>query len=214
MTAAHEHVELRRVFAAYPTGVAAIAALVEGMPAGIAASSFVSVSLDPPLVSVCVAHTSTTWPALRSAKRLGISVLGAHQELAGRHLGARGAERFAALSWRATGEGAVILCGASAWLDCSIDRHITAGDHDIVLLRVHDLAASDMPPLVFHGSTFRQLQARSRAEDLSRETHGRGLLRMVSARHTGTPPPSSGPPDMLISTHRKAEIWQIGRAHV
>src|ERR1022692_1335299 len=192
MTAAQEHVELRRVFAAYPTGVAAIAALVEGFPAGIAASSFVSVSLDPPLVSVCVAHTSTTWPALRSAKRLGISVLGAHQELAGRRLGTRGAERFAALSWRGTGEGAVILCGASAWLDCSIERHITAGDHDIVLLRVHDLAASDMPPLVFHGSTFRQLQARSRAEDLSREQRGRGHLRMVPARHTGTPPPSAG----------------------
>jgi flavin reductase (DIM6/NTAB) family NADH-FMN oxidoreductase RutF len=169
MTAAREHVELRRVFAAYPTGVAAIAALVEGLPAGIAASSFVSVSLDPPLVSVCVAHTSTTWPALRSAARLGISVLGAHQELAGRRLGARGGERFAALSWRATSEGAVILCGASAWLDCSIERHITAGDHDIVLLRVHDLAASDMPPLVFHGSTFRQLRACTSAEDLTPE---------------------------------------------
>ena len=70
MTATYEHAELRRVFAAYPTGVAAIAALVEGTPAGIAASSFVSVSLDPPLVSVCVAHTSTTWPTLRNARRL------------------------------------------------------------------------------------------------------------------------------------------------
>jgi flavin reductase (DIM6/NTAB) family NADH-FMN oxidoreductase RutF len=176
MTAGHERAELRRVLAAYPTGVAAIAALVEGTPAGIAASSFVSVSLDPPLVSVCVAHTSTTWPALRNAKRLGVSVLGAHQELAGQNLGTRGTERFATLSWRATGDGAVILCGASAWLDCSIERHITAGDHDIVLLRVHDLAASDTPPLVFHGSTSRQLQARTRAEDLFPERYGRGLL--------------------------------------
>ena len=162
MTAGLDHAELRRVFAAYPTGVAAVAALVEGTPAGIAASSFVSVSLDPPLVSVCVAHTSTTWPALRNARRLGISVLGAHQELAGQNLGTRGAERFATLSWRATIDGAVMLCGASAWLDCSIERHIPAGDHDIVLLRVHDLGVSDAPPLVFHGSTFRQLQARGR----------------------------------------------------
>ncbi len=68
-----------------------------------------------------------------------------------------------------------MLCGASAWLDCSIERHITAGDHDIVLLRVHDLAASDMPPLVFHGSTFRQLRARTRA-DLTPEQFGPGLL--------------------------------------
>jgi flavin reductase (DIM6/NTAB) family NADH-FMN oxidoreductase RutF len=160
---APEHLELRRVFGAYPTGVAAIAALVDGRPRGIAASSFVSVSLDPPLVSVCVAHTSTTWPTLRTVPLLGISVLGAHQELAGRQLSAREGERFAALKWRASDTGAVRICGASAWLECRVQRQIPAGDHDIVLLRVLDLglAADDVPPLVFHGSTFRRLQPRS-----------------------------------------------------
>ena len=72
--------ELRRVFAAFPTGVTAIAALVDGVPVGLAASSFTSVSLEPPMVSVCVARTSATWPLLRRADRLGVSVLGAHQE--------------------------------------------------------------------------------------------------------------------------------------
>lgn len=201
MTAAREHAELRRVFAAYPTGVAAIAALVEGTPAGIAASSFVSVSLDPPLVSVCVAHTSTTWPALRGARRLGISVLGAHQELAGQNLGTRGVERFASLAWRATGDGAVMLCGASAWLDCSIERHIPAGDHDIVLLRVHDLGVSGAPPLVFHGSTFRRLQAHTRGEDPSPGQRGGGFLgwfqralRVHRQRRVGRPCPDVFPP--------------------
>ena len=52
---------LRRVFGAFPTGVTAIAALVDGSPVGLAASSFTSVSLDPPLVSVCLAHASSTW---------------------------------------------------------------------------------------------------------------------------------------------------------
>lgn len=162
MTRALEHLELRRVFAAYPTGVAAIAALIDGEPHGIAASSFVSVSLDPPLVSVCVAHTSTTWPALRFAPRLGISVLAAHQEVASRQLSARDSARFTALAWRATGDGAIRICGASAWLDCGIEQQIPAGDHDIVLLRVHDLgaAADEVPPLVFHGSSYRRLQPR------------------------------------------------------
>src|SRR5258708_28096524 len=72
--------QLRRVLATFPTGVAAVAAIIDGEPAGLAASSFVSVSLDPPLVSVCIGHSSTTWPVLRTADRLGISVLGAHQE--------------------------------------------------------------------------------------------------------------------------------------
>jgi flavin reductase (DIM6/NTAB) family NADH-FMN oxidoreductase RutF len=150
--------QLRQVFAAFPTGVAAVAAIIGHEPAGLAANSFVSVSLDPPLVSVCIAHSSTTWPALRTAHRLGISVLGAHQERASRQLSSRDGERFAGLRWRSTDDGAVLLHEASAWFDCSIEREIPAGDHDIVLLRVHDLGASEALPLVFHGSSYRRLQ--------------------------------------------------------
>ncbi len=150
--------QLRRVLAAFPTGVAAVAAIIDGEPAGLAANSFVSVSLDPPLVSVCIGHSSTTWPVLRTADRLGISVLGAHQERASRQLSSRDGKRFAGLRWRSTGDGAVLLHEASAWFDCGIEREIPAGDHDIVLLRVHDLGASEAMPLVFHGSAYRQLQ--------------------------------------------------------
>lgn len=151
-------VDHRKVFAAYPTGVAALAALVDGHPTGLAANSFTSVSLDPPLVSVCVAHTSSTWPTLRRARRIGVTVLGAHQESAGRQLAAKGVDRFAALEWTTTDDGAVLLTGSSAWLDCSIERTVAAGDHDIVLLRVHDLGSDPaVAPLVFHGSAYRTL---------------------------------------------------------
>ncbi|HEY2505817.1 MAG TPA: flavin reductase family protein [Streptosporangiaceae bacterium] len=163
MTEALGPAQLREVFGAYPTGVAAVAAMVGEGPAGIAASSFVSVSLEPPLVSVCVAHTSTTWPMLRTVRRLGISVLGAGQEAACRQLSSRGGARFAALNWRATWAGAVLIGGSSAWLECSLEQEIPAGDHDIALLRVHDLGSTDVLPLVFHGSTFRQLQPHGNA---------------------------------------------------
>ncbi|XVU23574.1 flavin reductase family protein [Actinoplanes sp. CA-054009] len=158
MQSALEPRRLRRVFGSFPTGVTVVAALVDGRPTGLAANSFVSVSLDPPMVSVCVAHTSTTWPTLRGAARLGVSVLGAHQEQAGRQLSARDVDRFASLDWHTSDDGAIFLDGSSAWLDCSIEREIPAGDHDIVLLRVHDLDADEsVPPLVFHGSTYRSL---------------------------------------------------------
>ncbi|MFF5079193.1 flavin reductase family protein [Actinoplanes sp. NPDC000266] len=158
MQSALEPLRLRRVFGSFPTGVTVVAALVDGRPTGLAANSFVSVSLDPPMVSLCVAHTSTTWPTLRRAGRLGVSVLGAHQEQAGRQLSARDVDRFAALDWRTSDDGAIFLEGSSAWLDCSIEREIPAGDHDIILLRVHDLDADEaVPPLVFHGSTYRSL---------------------------------------------------------
>ena len=151
---------LRRVLAAFPTGVTALAALVDGVPVGMAANSFTSVSLDPPLVSVCVATTSETWPRLRRASRIGVSVLSHEQEAASRSLASRGIDRFAALSWHATEDGAILLDGASAWFDCSLDREIRAGDHEIVLLNVHGLGTDPQtPPLVFHGSRYRRLAA-------------------------------------------------------
>jgi flavin reductase (DIM6/NTAB) family NADH-FMN oxidoreductase RutF len=150
---------LRQVFGAFPTGVTALAALVDGQPVGIAASSFTSVSLDPPLVSVCVARTSTTWPLLHHAPRYGVSVLSADQEQAGRQLADRRGDRFAELRWRATAGGAVLLEGASAWLECSTHQQIPAGDHDLILLRVHDVDVdSAVTPLVFQASQFRRLE--------------------------------------------------------
>lgn len=151
---------LREVYGTFPSGVAALSAIVDGAPIGLAVSSFTSVSLDPPLVSVCVAHSSTTWPVLRAAPRLGVSILSAAQERAGRQLASRGADRFAELGWRTTVDGAVLLDGASGWLETSVDQQVRAGDHDIVVLRVHDLDADhDISPLVFHASRFRRLQA-------------------------------------------------------
>lgn len=158
-TGFHDSEHLRRVLGTYPTGVAAITALVDGRPVGMAASSFTSVSLRPPLVSVCIAHTSATWPQLSQAARLGVNVLSAEQYHAGRQLSSRQGDRFRGLSWRVTELGAVLLDGAHAWLECSIDRTIRTGDHDIVVLRVHELEADhDRKPLVFHASRFRRLR--------------------------------------------------------
>ncbi|MCW2530277.1 MAG: flavin reductase domain protein FMN-binding [Pseudonocardiales bacterium] len=159
---------LRRVFGAFPSGVTAVAALVDDRPVGMSASSFTSVSLEPALVAICIAHASSTWSVLRRAPRLGVSILSAEQERAGRQLGTpitrdaagRGGDRFAGLDWRATTDGAVLLDGASAWLDTSIEQQVRAGDHDIVVLAVHDLDVDrDVRPLVFHASQFRRLEA-------------------------------------------------------
>lgn len=150
---------LRRVFGAYPTGVAVLAAIDGDKPIGMAVSSFVSVSLEPPLISVCLAHTSTTWPRLRGADQLGVSVLSVGQEDVGRRLSARSGDRFAEVAWYRTQRGAVLVCGACAWFECSLQRTIGAGDHDIGLLRL-DRAGIDpasLSALVFHGGRFRAL---------------------------------------------------------
>jgi flavin reductase (DIM6/NTAB) family NADH-FMN oxidoreductase RutF len=152
--------QLRRAYGCFPSGVTAVCALDEAEPVGIAASSFTSVSVDPGLVSVCVQNSSATWPRLRGMRRLGVSVLAEDQNEACQTLSLKVGDRFAAVEWSASADGAVFVHGAVAWLDCSIHAVVPAGDHAIVLLAIHGLRADpERGPLVFHGSRFRQLVA-------------------------------------------------------
>jgi flavin reductase (DIM6/NTAB) family NADH-FMN oxidoreductase RutF len=149
---------LREAFGHFPTGVVAIAAEVEGIRVGLAASTFVPVSLEPPLVSFCVQNTSETWPKLKHLPYLGISVLGESHDEAVRTLAAKTGDRFAGLQTVSTDSGAVFVEGTSVWLESSIEQLIPAGDHTIVILRVSDITVHpDVPPIVFHRSTFRRL---------------------------------------------------------
>lgn len=151
---------LRHAFGHFPSGVVAVCAEVGGVPVGLAASSFTSVSLDPPLVSVCMQHSSTTWPVLRAQPRLGISVLAEGQDGVCTRLASKTGDRFAGTARIASEHGAVFVDGASLLLDCAIHAEIPAGDHDVILLRVLGLHAEPTSsPLVFHGSTFRRLAA-------------------------------------------------------
>jgi flavin reductase (DIM6/NTAB) family NADH-FMN oxidoreductase RutF len=154
-------VSLRAVFGCFPTGVTAVGAVVDDQPVGMAVSSFTSVSLDPPLVSACVAKTSTTWQTLRSARWLGVSILAANHGTICRQLAAADpAGRFTDVSWDVTDGGAVRIRSASAWFECELEREISVGDHFIAILRiVSHLADPTVEPLVFHRSSFRRLLA-------------------------------------------------------
>ncbi|MEU0990961.1 flavin reductase family protein [Streptomyces sp. NPDC005953] len=148
---------LRSVLGRFATGVIAVAAQdpVSGQRSGLAANSFSSVSLDPPLVSFCVAHTSTSWPALRSAGLLGISILRADQREAAARLAQRGGDKFRDLPWDRSPGGAPVLAGALAWLECAIEAEHPAGDHVIVVCRVLTLDASgEGEPLLFFRGAF------------------------------------------------------------
>lgn len=150
--------ELRRAFGTFPTGVVAVAALGPNGPIGLAASSFTSVSLAPPIVSVNIARTSTTLPTLRRHRHWGVSVLAEGQDWLGRQLSAAASDRFAGVSWHATESGALLIDGAAAQFTVRVDTFITAGDHDIALLGVEDITVEGgTSPLVFHASRFRQL---------------------------------------------------------
>ena len=149
---------LREAFGHFPSGVIAIAAEVDGTRVGLAASTFVPVSLDPPLVSFCVQNTSSTWPKLKHRPYLGISVLGESHDAAARTLAAKTGDRFAGLQTVSTRSGAVFIEGTSVWLESAIEQLVEAGDHTIVVLRVTEIRVhDDVSPIVFHRSAFRRL---------------------------------------------------------
>ncbi|GBG38074.1 flavin reductase family protein [Mycobacterium montefiorense] len=149
---------LRDAFGHFPSGVVAIAAEVSGTRVGLAASTFVPVSLDPPLVSFCVQNTSTTWPKLKDLPMLGISVLGESHDEAARTLAAKTGDRFAGMDTVSYDSGAVFIKGTGLWLESAIEQLIPAGDHTIVVLRVSEVTVdAGVAPIIFHRSTFRRL---------------------------------------------------------
>lgn len=153
---------LRETFGHFPCGVAALAAEIDGEKQVLVASSFsVGVSMDPPLVMFAVQKTSSTWPVLRRANRIGISILGGEHALLCRQLASRDkAIRFTNTITETTEGGAVLIEGSSVWLECSIFGEHPAGDHDVVLFQVHaQLTDKATEPLVYHGSRFRKLMA-------------------------------------------------------
>jgi flavin reductase (DIM6/NTAB) family NADH-FMN oxidoreductase RutF len=153
-----DRTRLREAFGAFPSGVVAVAAEVDGRLTGLAASSFTSVSLEPPLVSFSVANTSKTWPDLRRAAHLGLTVLAEDHSQVCRQLAGPVEHRFDGVPVTATEDGAVTLDEGLARFDCTIYREVEAGDHTIVILRLHAVEHTDTSlPLVFHRSAFGRL---------------------------------------------------------
>jgi len=149
---------LREAFSHFPSGVIAVAAEADGQRLGMAASTFVAVSLEPPLVSFCVRNASETWPKLERLPVLGISVLGEAHRDAARTLAAKSGDRFAGVETVSSEGGAVFVKGTCVWLESAIEQLVPAGDHTIVVLRVRDITVhDDVAPIVFHRSGFRRL---------------------------------------------------------
>ncbi|WP_320068820.1 flavin reductase family protein [Micromonospora sp. RTGN7] len=145
--------EFRRVLGHFATGVTTVTAVdpTSQLPVGLTVNSFVSVSLHPPLVSFCVSNGSGSWPAIRSAERLCINILGVGQQGICHRMAAAVEDRFRGLDWQLSPGGAPVLDGVVAWIEGSVEAEHEAGDHMIVVVRVHHLHGGvDGRPLVFH----------------------------------------------------------------
>ena len=130
-------------------------------PAGFTATSFTSVSLEPPLVSFCLANTASAWPAVHRAETIAVHVLTQEQEHVARTFATRGIDRFAAYgAWHPGPDGVPLLDGVLARMVCRVSRKVEAGDHTIVLATPETgehHADSDVTPLVYHDGRYAAL---------------------------------------------------------
>jgi 3-hydroxy-9,10-secoandrosta-1,3,5(10)-triene-9,17-dione monooxygenase reductase component len=135
----------RQVLGHFLTGVTIIAAVDpdNAQPIGLAASSFTSLSMDPPLVLFCAAKSSSSWPRIEAAGAYCVNVLGHDQERISRQFSTRGVDKYADISWHAGASGSPVFDDALAWIDCRIEAVHDGGDHVIVVGAVLELGSND-----------------------------------------------------------------------
>ncbi|MBG0830221.1 flavin reductase family protein [Planomonospora sp. ID67723] len=146
----------RQALAVHAAGVVVVTAQSQGVPVGLTATSFSSVSLDPPLVSFYVDRGSSTWPWLRQADHFAVNILASDQaELAAR-FASKGLDRFAAPTrWRPGPLGAPLLEDVSAHLVCLPYETADVGDHVLVVGLVAEAAVRGPGrPLLYHRGRF------------------------------------------------------------
>ncbi len=139
----------------FASGVTVVTAAGPDGPLGFTCQSFSSLSLDPPLVAIAPARTSTTWPRLRDVGRFCVNVLAEDQSDLSAAFARSGVDKFAGVPWRPSPHGSPVLDGVVAWIDCTLWAEYDGGDHTIVAARVLDLGADpDRRPLLFHRGAY------------------------------------------------------------
>jgi flavin reductase (DIM6/NTAB) family NADH-FMN oxidoreductase RutF len=156
----HDPLALRHAFASFATGVTVITALDEqGVPIGLTANSFGSVSLDPPLVQWSLRINSGQHRAFVDAPMFCVSVLSNEQEAIARQFSSRVPDRFHDIELLQTANEPPLIAHAIAHFVCKKVNDYRIGDHELFVGEVLRASAFPGEPLLFHASKFKQLKA-------------------------------------------------------
>ena len=154
--------DFRATVGAFATGVTVVTTRGDEHSYGMTANAFTSVSLDPPLVLVCVMANSEGSAHIEQNRCFAVNVLHVDQEPLSRYFASRdrprGRDAFKEVAHRTAASGSPILDGAVAYMDCRLHNAHDAGDHQIFIGEVLDLGLDpDGKPLVFHGGTYKPI---------------------------------------------------------
>ena len=148
----------RRACGRFPSGVTIATVLDgEGQPHGLTVSSFTSVSLEPPLISICLGHAVSLIDTFRAANFFGINVLAEEQRHLSERFARKGHDRFQGIAWTAGENGAPLIDGALAAIECQVEQRIPVGDHDIFIGRMVSARVHDGVPLIHFCGAYRKL---------------------------------------------------------
>jgi flavin reductase (DIM6/NTAB) family NADH-FMN oxidoreductase RutF len=149
----------RQTMGQLATGVTVITARTAEGGLGMTASSVSSLSLEPPLLLVCVGHEAAIHDVLLHAERFGVSVLAEDQEPLARRFADRARQHLSPAELELSPGGVPILAGALARVECRLHRHVTAGDHSIVIGALEWSDVGSGRPLCYFGGGFAGLGA-------------------------------------------------------
>jgi flavin reductase (DIM6/NTAB) family NADH-FMN oxidoreductase RutF len=155
--------DLRTALGTFATGVTVITTCGATEPYGMTANAFSAVSLDPPLVLVCVKSDSQGSECIRQNGVFVVNILTVEQEPISQYFASRdrmrGANAFAEIPYHMAASGAPVLEGTIAYLDCSVHGTCPAGDHVIFIGEVRALGIDPQArPLLFHGGRYRRIR--------------------------------------------------------
>lgn len=150
--------DLRRVMGHFATGVTVVTTRgADGRLFGLTANAVSSVSLSPPLLLVCVDKKSESYPCFEQTKIFTVNILSADQEEISRRFAVSGGDKFEGVSYRHGANGAPILGGALAHIECRVVGSCDGGDHTIFLGEAHEAETSEGKPLLFYRGGYRSL---------------------------------------------------------
>ena len=149
----------RSVLGRFASGVTIVTARDDaGVDHGMTVSAFCSLSLDPPLVLLCVDHAASMYELLLTHPRFGISILSSNQEAYSRRFADPDSDRFDGIAYSRGESGVVLLEESLAHLECRVTQHYEGGDHTIFIAEVEHAEPRDGRPLLYYRGGYAQLE--------------------------------------------------------
>lgn len=161
--------QFRSVCCKFPTGVTVTTVLgMDGQPYGITLSSFISVSLHPPLVLVCIDHRSQILSHFFLGQYFGVNILSEHQRELSVCFAGEWKERFINVSWSPGMTGVPLLSETAGFLECHITRLEPVGDHLVVIGQVINTSATERLPLAYFNRSYSKIGSQAPLADPER----------------------------------------------